>query len=57
MGQAYPELGVNARGFTFKRWLIVYRPSAGGIEVAAVIDSSQDFARFFERRPLPPEEP
>lgn len=50
MGQAYPELGENYRGFTHRRWLVVYRPTADGIEVGAVIDSAREFVEFFRNR-------
>jgi len=50
LGQAYPELGENYRGFVHKRWLVVYQARGYGIEVFAVLDTSRDFASYFQRR-------
>jgi len=53
MGQAYPELGKEYRGFVHKRWLIIFQPREYGIEVYAVLDSYRDFVHYF-RSKFPP---
>ncbi len=47
MGTARSDLGESFRVFTHKRWVVVFRPIDGGIEVLRVIDGSRDFGRLF----------
>lgn len=47
LGTAQPDLGEAFRTFTHKRWVIVFRPIPGGIEIMRVVDGSRDFARIF----------
>jgi toxin ParE1/3/4 len=55
----FPEIGARLRVrppglrcFTVKRYLIVYRPAADGIEVIRFLHGSRDLSRIF--RPLDP---
>jgi plasmid stabilization system protein ParE len=47
IGQREPRLGAECRRFTFKRWVILYRPIQHGIAVLRVVGSSRDFDRLF----------
>jgi plasmid stabilization system protein ParE len=47
IGTARPDLGELHRIFTHKRWVIIFRPIAGGIEVLRVLDGSRDYPRLF----------
>ena len=51
LGTARPDLGELSRVFTYKRWVIVFRPIDNGIEVQRVIDGSRDFSRIFWEQP------
>jgi plasmid stabilization system protein ParE len=46
VGQSEPRLGVDCRRFTFKRWVIIYRPWNRGIAVLRIVDSARDFDRL-----------
>jgi toxin ParE1/3/4 len=48
IGTARPDLGEFYRVFTHKRWVVVFRPIDGGIEVLRIIDGSRDFTRLFD---------
>ena len=50
LGELYPDLGSDYRGFVHKRWLVIYVPREYGIEVFAVLDSARDFQAFFRQR-------
>jgi plasmid stabilization system protein ParE len=47
IGQREPRLGATCRRFTFKRWVILYRPTEKGIAVLRNVDSARDFDRLF----------
>ena len=47
MGRARPELGRNLRGFPHRRYLIVYRPIRGGIEVTRIVHGSRRLSSLF----------
>ncbi|MAT72216.1 MAG: plasmid stabilization protein [Planctomycetaceae bacterium] len=53
-GQTYPELGPGCRGFTFRRWLVVYIPRDDGIEILAVVDGARDFGQVVRGRTSEP---
>ncbi|MEX2315742.1 MAG: hypothetical protein WD669_01230 [Pirellulales bacterium] len=40
-------LGESHRVFAHKRWVVVFRPIEGGIEVLRVLDGSREFTRLF----------
>jgi plasmid stabilization system protein ParE len=41
------RLGPECRRFTFKRWVVLYRPWREGIAVLRIVDGSRDFDRVF----------
>lgn len=43
MGASCPELGESVRLFSHKRWVIIFRYEAHGIDVLRFADSSQDY--------------
>ena len=47
IGTAAPALGADYRFFHCKRWVIIYRPIADGIEVMRIVDGARDYPRFF----------
>lgn len=47
IGTARPDLGRYVRTFAYKRWVILFRPIRGGIEVLRVVDGSRDYPRLF----------
>lgn len=47
MGTHRPELGNDYRTFTYKRWVVVFRPIREGIEVMRLIDGARDFPTLF----------
>jgi plasmid stabilization system protein ParE len=47
IGTARPDLGESYRLFTYKRWVIVFRPIHDGIEIIRIVDGSRDFSRIF----------
>ena len=47
LGQRMEKLGAECRIFRFKRWVVVYRPTSGGIEVLRIVDGARDYARLF----------
>ena len=47
IGTARSDLGESYREFTHKRWVIVFRPIQGGIEILRVVDGSRDYVRLF----------
>ncbi|HEY4233641.1 MAG TPA: type II toxin-antitoxin system RelE/ParE family toxin [Lacipirellulaceae bacterium] len=49
IGTARFDLGIAYRAFTHKRWVVIFRPIAGGIEVLRVLDGSRDYPRLFGR--------
>ena len=46
-GTARPDLGDEIRMTSWKRWIIVFRPAAHGIDVLRVVDGSRDWAKLF----------
>lgn len=47
IGQSEPRIGVDCRRFTFKRWVILYKPWEQGIAVLRIVDGARDFDRLF----------
>ena len=47
IGSDATELGEGCRVFSHKRWVIVFEPIDGGIEVLRVLDGSRDYPRLF----------
>ena len=47
IGEAERRISEECRRFTYKRWVILYRPIARGIAVLRVVDGSRDFNRLF----------
>lgn len=47
IGSDGSELGEDCRYFTHKRWVVVFVPILGGIEVLRIFDGSRDFPRLF----------
>jgi len=47
LGSARSDLGESYRIIAHKRWVIVFRPIEGGIEVLRVVDGSRDYGRLF----------
>jgi toxin ParE1/3/4 len=47
LGTARPRFGESHRVFSHKRWVIVFRPIDGGIEVLRVVDGSRDYDKLF----------
>jgi plasmid stabilization system protein ParE len=46
-GTARQDLGNDVRITSCKRWIIVFRPAHGGVDVLRIIDGSRDFKRIF----------
>lgn len=46
-GTARPDLGAEIRATSWKRWVIVFRPAAYGVDVLRVVDASRDWAKLF----------
>ena len=47
IGTARADLGVDYRILAHKRWAIIFRPVADGIEVMRVLDGSRDYPQLF----------
>jgi len=47
LGTRCAHLGKDYRVFSHKRWVIVFRPTQGGIAVLRVDDGSRDFGKLF----------
>lgn len=47
IGSDAEELGEGCRIFSHKRWVIVFEPINGGIEILRVLDGSRDYRRLF----------
>ena len=47
MGTSRPDLGDDFRVFSHKRYVVVYRPMADGIEVIRVVDGARDYPALF----------
>lgn len=43
MGTIAPELGEGIRLFSYKRWVIIFRYKAHGVDVLRIVDGSQDY--------------
>ena len=48
IGTSRPELGEKYRSFSFKRWVIIFRPIEKRIEVLRVVDGARDYPRLFQ---------
>jgi plasmid stabilization system protein ParE len=46
-GTARPDLGEDIRVTSWKRWVIVFRPAAHGIDVLRIVDGSRDWNKLF----------
>jgi toxin ParE1/3/4 len=46
-GTARPDLDDSLRIASWKRWVIVFRPSEDGVDVLRIVDGSRDFAQLF----------
>jgi plasmid stabilization system protein ParE len=46
-GTSRPDLGDDIRVTAWKRWVIIFRPAAHGIDVLRVVDGSRDWAKLF----------
>jgi toxin ParE1/3/4 len=46
-GEARPDLGASYRIFSYSRWVIIFRPITGGMEVMRIVDGARDFDRIF----------
>jgi len=43
LGEVRPNLGVpGCRSFTVSRYVIFFRPNAGGVDIARILDGSRD---------------
>ncbi len=49
MGQRRPELGAGLRSFAVGNYVIIYRPTSEGVEIARVVSGYRDLMPFFER--------
>ncbi len=47
IGQVEDRFANTCRRFTFKRWVILYRPFEQGIAVLRIVDGARDFDRLF----------
>ena len=47
MGTARPDLSEDFRVFSHKRYVVVYRPLADGIEVLRVVHGARDYPHLF----------
>lgn len=47
MGTARPDLGEDLRVLSHKRYVIVFRPLADGIEILRVVDGARDYPHLF----------
>lgn len=46
IGAPQPKWGDDAQCFTHKRWVVIFRPIVGGIEILRVVDGSRDIPRL-----------
>lgn len=47
MGESRPEFGAGCRVFPFeRRWLILYRPVAEGVDVLRFVDGTRDYDKL-----------
>jgi toxin ParE1/3/4 len=53
IGEAKPALGADYRIFHFKRWVVIYRSLADGIEVMRIVDGARDYPQFFGQSGAP----
>ena len=49
MGRERPELALNLRSFPVRRFVLFYRPIAGGIELVRVLDGARNVNEMFDR--------
>jgi toxin ParE1/3/4 len=50
MGENRPELGPFIRSFTVGNYVVLYRPTRGGIQVVRVVHAARDVRRLFPPR-------
>ena len=43
MGTEAPEIGLDVRLFSYKRWVLIFRYMPHGIDVLRIVDGSQDY--------------
>ena len=48
LGTARSDLGEGLRVFSHKRWVVVFRPHAEGIEVLRIVDGSRDYNKLLQ---------
>lgn len=48
LGQARPDIRPGLRYFPVKRYLILYRPVPGGVEIVRVVHGSRDLGALFD---------
>jgi len=51
LGPARPELGADVRSLPLGKYLIIYRPVKGGIELVRFVHGARNLRRLFRRRP------
>ena len=51
LGPARPELGADVRSLPLGKYLIIYRPVRGGIELVRFVHGSRNLRRLFRRPP------
>jgi toxin ParE1/3/4 len=49
MGENRQELGPTMRSFTVGNYVVFYRPTRGGIQVARILHAARDVTRVFPR--------
>lgn len=42
-----PEIGPDVRSFAVRPYIVLYRPAAGGVDIARVIHGARDVGRVF----------
>jgi len=47
LGQRRPELGADLRSFAVGKYVVVYRPSSEGVEIARVVSGYRDLDALF----------
>lgn len=50
LGEVRADLGERLRTFSFKRWVVVYRPADDGIDVVGIVDGARDYGNYFRGR-------
>jgi toxin ParE1/3/4 len=47
IGRLRPDIHADVRGFSVGRYLLIYRPIKGGVEIVRVVHGARDLARLF----------